>query len=162
MKYEGGTASVAEAVFWSALMQARAGMPCEFTVQYELRLEERRVIPDFAWPDARVLVEIDGRDWHTSAKAFTKDRQKDRLYLRNRWTCLRFAAGEVLGAGGAGMCAEELFATVGWAYPDVLAPAPDADLLHPLPAPEAVQPRGPVTETSRASTVSVRKRRWCT
>ena len=127
MKYQGDTGSVAEAVFWSSLKRAEAGMPCPMQTQYHLRLEERSVVPDFAWPEVKVIVEIDGRDYHTNYKAFTNDRQKDRLYLRAGWICVRFSASEVLNAGGADMCVEELFVTLGWVYPDDLVSAPDVD-----------------------------------
>jgi very-short-patch-repair endonuclease len=162
VKYAGDTGSVAEAVFWSSLMQTRTGMPCPVEVQYPLVLEGQRVYPDFAWPVGKIIVEIDGRDYHTSAKSFTRDRQKDRLYLRAGWTCIRFSASEVLGTGGAEMCVEELFATLGWSYPDELLPAPDADLLHPSPAPEIVKSREYPTEIPKESVVNVRKRIWCT
>ena len=57
MKHAGGTDSVAEAVFWSALVQARVGMPCEFRMQWPLILEDCRTIPDFYWPEAKIIAE---------------------------------------------------------------------------------------------------------
>jgi very-short-patch-repair endonuclease len=32
---------------------------------------------DFFWPGARVVVEVDGYEWHKSRKQFEKDRVKD-------------------------------------------------------------------------------------
>lgn len=159
-EFPGGTASVAEAVFWSALMRARAGMPCPFKTQHALILEGSRVIPDFAWPDVQVLVEIDGREYHTDVRPFTRDRQKDRLYRRAGWTYVRFSASEVLGAGGAEMCVIELFTTLGWPYPKSLEHAPDEDLMRPASAPESARVRTEVVEVQRESTVNVRRRRW--
>lgn len=138
-------------------MQARAGMPCSFEVQYALHLEGSRVIPDFAWPEVKVLVEVDGNAYHTDFKPFTRDRQKDRLYRRAGWVYVRFSASEVLGAGGSDMCTEELFETVGWSYPVVLEPAPDADLTKPLPAPKTALARIEVVDKTQGSTVSTRR-----
>lgn len=135
-------------------------MPCEFRVQCPLILEECRTIPDFYWPEARVIVEIDGWEHHHERKASTRDRQKDRQRIRCGLIPLRFAATEVLGAGGAEMMVRELFETVGWPYPEVLEPAPDADLTRPLPPPSVVPPLGKVIEKTGVSTVNIRKRRW--
>lgn len=142
-------------------MQARAGMPCEFRVCDSLILEGDRTVPDFYWPEARVIVEIDGWEHHHDRRTSTRDKQKDRQRIRCGLIPLRFAATEILGGCAEGMV-RELFETVGWSYPEVLEPAPDVDLTRPLPAPQHVQPRGKVTEKTGASTVNIRKRRWST
>ena len=45
---------------------------------------------DFAYEDARVIIECDGRRWHTTMEAFEKDRRRDNLAQLNGWRVLRF------------------------------------------------------------------------
>lgn len=45
---------------------------------------------DFAFEDARVIIECDGRRWHTAMEAFEKDRRRDNLAQLNGWRVLRF------------------------------------------------------------------------
>jgi predicted transcriptional regulator of viral defense system len=51
--------------------------------------------PDFYWPDARLIVEVDGRTHHARRRAFEHDRRRDRrLALEGLRTC-RYAATEL-------------------------------------------------------------------
>ncbi|MCE2530058.1 MAG: DUF559 domain-containing protein [Acidimicrobiia bacterium] len=45
---------------------------------------------DFAYENARVIIECDGRRWHTTMEAFEKDRRRDNLAQLNGWRVLRF------------------------------------------------------------------------
>lgn len=45
---------------------------------------------DFAYEDARVIIECDGRSWHTTMEAFESDRRRDNLAQLNGWRVLRF------------------------------------------------------------------------
>lgn len=45
---------------------------------------------DFAYKDARVIIECDGRRWHTTMEAFESDRRRDNLAQLNGWRVLRF------------------------------------------------------------------------
>ena len=45
---------------------------------------------DFAYEDARVIIECDGRRWHTTMEAFESDRRRDNLAQLNGWRVLRF------------------------------------------------------------------------
>lgn len=45
---------------------------------------------DFAYEDARVIIECDGRHWHTTMEAFESDRRRDNLAQLNGWRVLRF------------------------------------------------------------------------
>ena len=56
---------------------------------------------DFAIPERGLLIEIDGRHWHTDAKAFAHDRKRDRRLGGSGWRILRFAASEVYQDAGA-------------------------------------------------------------
>jgi very-short-patch-repair endonuclease len=48
-------------------------------VNVALVLDGRRVVPDFRWPSAQVVVEADGKDWHDNPIARAADRERQRL-----------------------------------------------------------------------------------
>lgn len=45
---------------------------------------------DFAWPDIRLAIELDGYAFHGSHAAFVHDRARDRALAARGWTVLRF------------------------------------------------------------------------
>lgn len=45
---------------------------------------------DFAYRDQRLIIEADGRRWHTRAEAFEADRRRDNLAMLAGWRVLRF------------------------------------------------------------------------
>ena len=51
---------------------------------------------DFANPEIRLAIEIDGYAYHSSRESFARDRARDRDCTENGWTVLRFAAKEVM------------------------------------------------------------------
>ncbi len=51
---------------------------------------------DFAWVNEHVIVELDGRRWHSVTKAQQTDRQRDRTANARGWTVLRFGWQEVM------------------------------------------------------------------
>jgi hypothetical protein len=55
---------------------------------------------DFAYPDHRLLIECDGRRWHTSVDAFQSDRRRDNLAQLAGWRVLRFTWDDVTGRPG--------------------------------------------------------------
>ena len=46
--------------------------------------------PDFLWPNAKLIVETDGRKTHRTRKAFEADRRRDQLLAEAGYTTLRF------------------------------------------------------------------------
>lgn len=56
-----------------------------------------RGIVDFADPEARLVVEADGRRWHSTRQAFDADRRRDRVAAGHGWHVLRFGWQEVTG-----------------------------------------------------------------
>ena len=65
----------------------RRGIPHEF--QYPTR---SGYIADFAFPDHRLIVEVDGEAWHSSSEARKRDRFRDYRLRKGGWTVLRFTA----------------------------------------------------------------------
>ncbi|MGH9128771.1 MAG: DUF559 domain-containing protein [Acidimicrobiales bacterium] len=57
---------------------------------------------DFAWPDRRVLVELDGFPWHGTPAGYRSDmrRQNAIVLARPGWTVLRFGWRDVVGSPG--------------------------------------------------------------
>ncbi len=52
-------------------------------------------IVDIAWPELRVIVELDGRRWHAMSKAQSNDRARDRKANAHGWFVLRFGWQEI-------------------------------------------------------------------
>jgi very-short-patch-repair endonuclease len=52
-------------------------------VNVPLRLEGRTVIPDFRWPDRRLVVEADGAQWHDNPQARAEDAARQALLERH-------------------------------------------------------------------------------
>ncbi|HEV2752596.1 MAG TPA: DUF559 domain-containing protein, partial [Solirubrobacteraceae bacterium] len=44
---------------------------------------------DFHWPDRRLVVEVDGYEWHRTRARFVADRARDRALTRAGWRVLR-------------------------------------------------------------------------
>ena len=51
---------------------------------------------DFAWPEVRLCVELDGWTQHRTRAAFVRDRARDRALLRLGWVVLRFTWQDVV------------------------------------------------------------------
>ncbi|MGH9118192.1 MAG: DUF559 domain-containing protein [Acidimicrobiales bacterium] len=45
---------------------------------------------DFAYPEAKLILETDGRRWHSRIKELTRDRERDLEAARDGWQTLRF------------------------------------------------------------------------
>ena len=53
---------------------------------------------DFAWPAARLVVEVDGFAFHADREAYRKDRRRGNALQRAGWRVLRFSWEDVVGA----------------------------------------------------------------
>lgn len=50
---------------------------------------------DFCWPDQRVIVEIDGYDFHSGRRAFERDHRRDIVHKNAGYEVLRFTARQL-------------------------------------------------------------------
>lgn len=50
---------------------------------------------DLAYPEAKVIIEVDGYRWHSGRAAWQKDRRRDNDLNRLGWTVLRFTAEDL-------------------------------------------------------------------
>jgi hypothetical protein len=58
-------------------------------VNHSIEVEGRTVIPDFLWPEQRLIVETDGRETHETAAAFQRDRERDQRLLAAGYRSIR-------------------------------------------------------------------------
>jgi very-short-patch-repair endonuclease len=81
--------SIFRVVLWSA------GVPAPLS-QYEVvdGLFMARV--DFAWPDYRLIVELDGFAYHADRASYRNDRERGNQLERLRWRVLRFTWEDVM------------------------------------------------------------------
>ncbi|HSP36217.1 MAG TPA: DUF559 domain-containing protein [Frankiaceae bacterium] len=69
-----------------------AGLPSP-TEQFDVRKNGVFIgRPDFAWLDHRLLVEVDGWEFHRLWEAFVNDRRRQNALVLNGWRVLRFTA----------------------------------------------------------------------
>ena len=87
-----------EITFWH---NARKFLP---TLVPQYRVESYRI--DFALPECKLGIEIDGHESHKSKEQRAHDAQKDRLLSLQGWTILRFTGSEVFRDTRA--CVEEV------------------------------------------------------
>lgn len=69
-----------------------------WVAQYQLRdsIGEPVVRLDFAWPEIRLAVEVDGYAVHGTLEAFRRDRRRGNAAVRRGWVVLRFSWDDVV------------------------------------------------------------------
>ena len=65
-----------------------AGLPAPRVNEW-LDIGGELIQADCAWPDRRLIVEVDGRAWHDTGAAFDRDRRRDRRCLAAGWQVMR-------------------------------------------------------------------------
>lgn len=69
-----------------------------FETQYVVRAGRRTVgRVDFAWPDQRLVVEVDGYAFHADRVAYRNDRRRGNALVLAGWRVLRFSWEDVVG-----------------------------------------------------------------
>jgi very-short-patch-repair endonuclease len=90
--------SVLERALFEAL--ARGGLPAP---RRQVPLPGRgsvEGIVDAAYPDTRVVLEADGRRWHTRVRDLKRDHDRDADVSRAGWLALRFTYEQIMGDPG--------------------------------------------------------------
>ncbi|WP_436795783.1 DUF559 domain-containing protein [Actinospongicola halichondriae] len=76
----------------------RAGLPAPVR-QYPLPRSDGAVgLVDAAWPDWRLIVEVDGRRWHQRLADMRRDRERDVMAAAQGWLVVRFLHEHIVGA----------------------------------------------------------------
>jgi hypothetical protein len=95
-------ASELERGLFAALAAGGLPPPCR-----QMRLPGRGAVPgtvDAAYADCRLILEADGRRWHTRVADLRRDHERDAEAARVGWQTLRFLYEQVVG-DPAGVCA---------------------------------------------------------
>ncbi len=90
----GRTESLLEDRFLRVIFERGLRLP---VVQFEVQDELGRFVcrADFAYPDLRLLIEVDGRSYHSDTVAFQRDRDKQNRTQELGWRTLRFTWNDV-------------------------------------------------------------------
>lgn len=70
------------------------GLPT-FTTQFEVQVRGRRLRPDIAWTEHRVILEVDGSRWHADHLAAAADTERQRLLEGAGWVVLRVSTADL-------------------------------------------------------------------
>jgi hypothetical protein len=76
------------------LLFHQTGLPLPVS-QLQLHLGGVDMRVDFGWPEAKVVVEIDGRRWHIESGAFQLDRTRQNALVQAGWLVLRFTVEDI-------------------------------------------------------------------
>ena len=101
--------------------QAHMLAKCESPIERDFLAAMLRVLParaiqpqhqigryraDFAIPAARLVIEVDGHDYHSMREQLAADAQRGRAITRRGWRVIRFTGSE--GYADADYCAREV------------------------------------------------------
>ncbi|MFI9174886.1 DUF559 domain-containing protein [Streptomyces lincolnensis] len=82
-----------EEAFWHAYLQAAPQDLSGLKSQHSVFGGRYRI--DFALPDRKIGIELDGYAWHSSPEVFTRDRARQRELELHGWRIVRFSGSEV-------------------------------------------------------------------
>ncbi len=90
----GRTESLLEDRFLRNLFDRGIELPA---IQYEVVGDDGRIVcrADFAYVERRLLIEVDGRSYHSDSQAFQRDRDKQNRTQALGWRTLRFTWNDV-------------------------------------------------------------------
>jgi very-short-patch-repair endonuclease len=80
------TRSDMEDAFWALVLDANLERP---ELNGTLELDEITIEADAIWRDAKLIVELDGRQAHATRHAFETDRERDRVAALQGWLVVR-------------------------------------------------------------------------
>lgn len=90
-----GTRSEAERRAWPLLQQVTG---VRWIANYPVVIDGRVVAEgDFASPEHRLIIEIDGRAYHSDRQSFERDRARQNVLVLAGWTVLRFTWEQITG-----------------------------------------------------------------
>jgi very-short-patch-repair endonuclease len=78
--------------------QKRGDIPLDFLWQTKpvpIDPECSQIVADGMFPDIKLIVEADGKQWHSSESDIERDRNRDMRLQKHGWTILRFTEDEI-------------------------------------------------------------------
>lgn len=81
-------------IIWSIELIG-GSLPEPVISQHWISVHERNYRVDFAVPDAKIAIEVDGHKYHSSKSQRTKDAERDRALQSNGWRVFRFTGSEI-------------------------------------------------------------------
>lgn len=81
-----------EQALYKAILSRR--FPYDFWAQYMINGDQRMRV-DGAFPQIKLIVEADGREWHSDKESIEKDKRRDSYLSSQGWTVLRFTEEEI-------------------------------------------------------------------
>jgi very-short-patch-repair endonuclease len=87
-----------EEAFWRAYVQSAPPELNGLKPQHEVFGGRYRL--DFALPDRKIGIELDGHAWHSKPEAFTRDRSRQRELELDGWRIVRFSGAEIMRDAG--------------------------------------------------------------
>lgn len=88
-----------EEAFWRAFLDAKLPELSDLRAQHPVFDGRYRI--DFALPDQKIGIELDGYAHHSSPEAFTRDRARQRELELDGWRIIRFSGSEINKNAGA-------------------------------------------------------------
>lgn len=82
-----------EEAFWNAYRRSAPGELFGLKTQHSVFGGKYRI--DFALPDKKIGIELDGHAWHSDRETFTKDRARQRELELDGWRLIRFSGAEI-------------------------------------------------------------------
>jgi very-short-patch-repair endonuclease len=75
-----------EEAFWALVLDADLPRP---EMNGTIELDALTIEADAVWRDAKLIVELDGRQAHLTRHAFETDRERDRVAVLHGWVVIR-------------------------------------------------------------------------
>lgn len=70
------------------------GLQQQVEIYSVYKKRRNKYIVDFYEPTTKIIIELDGHQYHSKREQFIKDRRRDRELLLNGYTTIRFAGAE--------------------------------------------------------------------
>ncbi|QMU67109.1 DUF559 domain-containing protein [Streptacidiphilus sp. P02-A3a] len=83
-----------EKAFWDAYQKITPAELADLRAQYSVLGGKYRL--DFAIPEKKIAIELDGYAWHSSPQSFTRDRARQRDLEFHGWRLIRFSGAEIV------------------------------------------------------------------
>lgn len=90
----------AQRTFGSRIEDLMAAMFADAGLSFQRQRKFWRYRADFAFPDARLVVECDGDYWHSRSDVQRSDRRKDAYLTKQGWRVLRLAETDIKASPG--------------------------------------------------------------